>query len=229
MDIWYHYLVFNDGTVVQTRCIDEIGYHNSKNNLTSLGVALVWDFNKEKPTQAQYDALNILLWVLTDTFTGAEIKPHRSRWSSCPGKYFDKNKITEPINYETTLWKYVLSRYYSPQEWQSNYFHTYIDDVKMNCWLNKDWTAWDCSHTANGTLLTNEMIWKVGACPERLKWKTIQIDMWFGKQDFYCVDVWSAIKGNRLDIWCWYWQVWYDNIKNWVCKNTGIANIYLTK
>jgi 3D (Asp-Asp-Asp) domain-containing protein len=41
----------------------------------------------------------------------------------------------------------------------------------------------------------------VGACPQWLKGKRIQIDMGFGKQDFYCADVGSAIIGNRLDIW----------------------------
>ena len=55
--ISYHYLIAKDGLVVQTRCIDEIGFHNSRHNEDSLGVALVGNFNKEKPTTAQYKAL----------------------------------------------------------------------------------------------------------------------------------------------------------------------------
>jgi 3D (Asp-Asp-Asp) domain-containing protein len=53
--------------------------------------------------------------------------------------------------------------------------------------------------------------------------------MGFGKQDFYCADVGSAIIGNRLDIWSWYWHTWYDNIKQGIVKNTGKAKIYLSK
>lgn len=236
INVAYHYLIFQDWTVVQTRCLDEVGRHNSKNNLNSIGVALIGNFNKEKPTNEQYESLNVLLWVLTDVFTGAEVKPHRAWWASCPWKYFDQNMIADFLKQIIVkkpivwwVWNYVLSRYYSPNATQTDYFKTYLADVKMNCWLNKDWTAWDCSHTADGTLLTNEMAWKVGACPEWLFGRDIWIDMWFGKQEFKCVDKGSAIVWNRLDIWCGYGQDWYSAIKNWVCKNTGTAKIYLSK
>jgi len=232
LDIWYHYLIFKDGTVVQTRCLDEIGYHNSKNNKTSIGVALIGNFNNEKPTQEQYDALNILLWALTETFTGAEVKPHRWRWASCPGKYFDQKQISDFLSKIITptksnngsVWTYVLSRYYSPEKWQDKYFKgSYESDKAMNCGPG------DCSTTANGHVLQKGEAGMVGACPEWLFGKTIYIDMGFWKQEFRCIDRGSAIIGNRIDIRAGYWNTGYYNIKNWVVKNTGTAKIYLKK
>lgn len=229
MNVAYHYLIGNDWTIVQTRCIDEIGWHNSKNNETSIWVALIGNFNNTKPTKEQYEALTLLLEILKSQFTWAVVKPHRAWWSSCPWKYFDQTQIW--IQAKTNkIWEYVLSRYYSPEPNQTAYFKwSYIEDVKMNCWLNKDWTPSDCSHTANWYKLKKGDEWLIWACPQWLKWKHIQIDMWFGKQDFYCADVWSAIIWNRLDIWAWYGQEWYDNIKQGKVKNTGTAKIYLSK
>jgi len=229
VNVAYHYLVWKDWTIVQTRCLDELGWHNSKNNANSIGISLIWNFNENKPTQEQYEALGLLLDVLKELFTGAVVKPHRAWGSNCPWKYFDQTQIW--IQAKTNkIGEYILSRYYSPEPNQTEYFKgSYLADVKMNCWLNKDWTAWDCSHTANWYKLKEWEEWLVGACPQWLKWKHIQIDMGFGKQDFYCADVGSAIIGNRLDIWCWFWETWYNWIKNWTCKNTGTAKIYLSK
>lgn len=190
---------------------------------------MVWDFNKKNPTQEQYEALDLLLGILKEEFTWATVKPHRSRWSNCPWKYFDQTKIW--IQAKTNkIWEYVLSRYYSPEPNQKAYFKgSYLADVKMNCWLNKDWTAWDCSHTANWYELKRWDEGFVWACPQRLKGKKIQIDMGFWKQDFYCADVWSAIIWNRLDIRAWYGQEWYDNIKQGKVRNTGVAKIYINQ
>lgn len=246
VDVAYHYLISKDWTIVQTRCLDEIGWHNSKNNLTSIWVALIGNFNKTKPTKEQYEALDLLLDVLKTQFTWAVVKPHRGRWASCPWKLFDQTQIW--IQEKTNkIWEYVLSRYYSPEPNQTEYFNwakydwgfdsnwkeyckkiadkgwnDYGSNKCMNCWV------WSCKTTAT-TTLTNDMIWKIWACPQWLKWKHIQIDMWFGKQDFYCADVGSAIIGNRLDIWAGYGEEWYWNIKNWVVKNTGSAKIYIVK
>lgn len=236
VDIWCHYLIFKDWTVVQTRCIDEIGYHNSKNNKTSLWVALVWNFNNEKPSQEQYDALNILLWVLKSNFTWAVVKPHRAWGASCPWKYFDQNQISWYLNNniplptikDGSIWTFVLSRYYSPQDWQTDYFQWNIrNEVKMNCWISPKVLKLsdNCIYPSNWEQLKPEMAWLVGACPEWLFNKTLIIDMWFGKQEFRCIDKWWAIVWNRLDIRAWFWQVWYDNIKNWTVHNTGKAKV----
>lgn len=91
----------------------------------------------------------------------------------------------------------------------------------MNCW------PWDCSITANWHKLLEWEEWIVWACPPKYLGNKLVIDMWFGKQDFYCYDVWWAIQWRRLDIRSGFWQTGYDNIKNWTIRNTGKAKVYI--
>jgi len=79
------------------------------------------------------------------------IKKHSDFASkTCPGKNFDMssllpNVVKDPAG-DTMLSKTItfnVSRYYAPVEGQSRYYNnrTYLEDVKMNCGLNKDGTA----------------------------------------------------------------------------------------
>ena len=196
---------------MQTRCLDEIGYHNSKNNQHSIGVAIAWNFNNEKPSEEQYKALNVLLWVLTQIYSWAEIKPHRSWNSNCPWKYFDKNKI-DIVWKKWFLWIYDMTRYYSPEQWQPRYFmwKTYEQDVITNCWASAIWNNW-CSIPANNIKLKDSDSQKVVACPWELPlWTKLEIkDYWW----VTCVDRWSAIKWKRLDLWAWYGMKWLEYIE----------------
>jgi len=197
--------------VVQTRCLDQIGYHNSKNNQHSIWIAVVWDFNKEKPSETQYKALNVLLWILTQVFTGAEVKPHRSRWSSCPWKYFDKNKVVI-VSKNKYLWKYNLTRYYSPQPNQDRYYQwkTYEQDVTVNCWASAIWNDW-CSYPANWVKLKDSDALKVVACPwEFPLWTKFNIKWYWWVT---CVDRGWDIKDRRLDLWAGYGIAWLFQIE----------------
>jgi len=220
-DVAYHYLVFSDWTVVQTRCINNIWFHNKKNNSTSIGVALVWNFNKEKPTQEAYEALNILLQVLRTQFPDAKIKPHRSWWSTCPGKYFDPLKagIIVDKNKPTTIKKsngitgyYEITRYYSPIKWQERYYKwkSYEADVTMNCWASNIWNSW-CLFPAFWWILTNEEAGLMVACWEQFPSYTKFKIEWYWWVT--CRDRWWAIKWKHLDLWMWIWMQWLEAIE----------------
>lgn len=58
--VGYHYLIFADGKIVQTRNDDEIGAHAKEGgmNFKSIGICLTGNFEEEEPTIAQLDALH---------------------------------------------------------------------------------------------------------------------------------------------------------------------------
>src|SRR3990167_11268827 len=64
----YHYFIERDGKIQKARHEDEIGAHDTGENLTSIGIALAGHFNVETPTQAQAEKI---AWLVSDI---------RSRW-----------------------------------------------------------------------------------------------------------------------------------------------------
>jgi len=237
LSIWYHYIVFQDWTVVQTRCIDEIWYHNSKNNKTSLWIALEWNFNKIKPTKEQYEALRQLLEILKIQFPDAEVKPHRAWKSSCPGKNFNQKEIAQYIKptksvskKNTLLWTYNITRYYSPMTWQSHYYKwkTYEEDVITNCWIsaiNND----KCLYPARWWKLTDENKLRIVACWQQFPFYTKFEIKWHWRVE--CRDRWSAVNWNHLDIRAWIGEDWLNTIENsqrpaW---NVEVINVLLPK
>lgn len=64
--IGYHYLIQPDGTIDEGRPIKYTGSHCAGNNTSSIGIALVGDFRKTKPTEEQIDSLNLLVAELKD-------------------------------------------------------------------------------------------------------------------------------------------------------------------
>lgn len=59
--IGYHFLIQPDGTIEQGRTIEYVGSHCAGNNTSSIGIALVGDFRKTKPTEEQIKSLNELV------------------------------------------------------------------------------------------------------------------------------------------------------------------------
>lgn len=102
-DVGYHYLVDEDGKIYEGKAGGEyvVGGHAYCNNIGTVGVALLGNFEEEQPTQKQLKALQWLLTDIADTydidlgknvkFHGKTMPPvvgHRDLVSTeCPGFY----------------------------------------------------------------------------------------------------------------------------------------------
>ena len=90
--VGYHYVIERDGTVKQARQDDEVGAHTVGANLSSIGVALVGNFNHEPPTEEQTEALARLLSTLVHRhgILPSRIFPHRKfKQTDCYGQSLD--------------------------------------------------------------------------------------------------------------------------------------------
>ena len=219
----YHYIIDKNGQTVRYNDLDlNVGstltdYVNKR----AIQIALVGNFNIETPTDAQYKELNRVIAKLITMNPGHKIQivGHRDiEANSCPGKNFDFGKVR---NKKTIT--FHLSRYYSPQPGQSKYYSNkdYLSDVAMNCGLNKDGTPSDCSHTANGHLLTDLDRGTSVACDTQYFGKKIFLEgIWI----VTCNDGGSAVKGNHLDIRCGYGE---KALNGWNSCPTWVHNGYL--
>ena len=79
-----------DGKIVPARPIERIGAHTKGHNTGSIGISYIGGVDadmkpKDTRTKAQRDALNSLLFDLTDNFAGATIHGHNEFSSkACP-------------------------------------------------------------------------------------------------------------------------------------------------
>ena len=64
-DIGYHFLIAGDGRVVEGRRAEYLGAHAGGANEGNIGVAMMGDFNKHKPTNAQIESLTRLVTFLS--------------------------------------------------------------------------------------------------------------------------------------------------------------------
>lgn len=62
--IGYHFLIQPDGTIDEARPIKYVGSHCAGNNTSSIGIALVGDFRKTKPTDEQLKSTKELIATL---------------------------------------------------------------------------------------------------------------------------------------------------------------------
>ena len=124
----YHFVVAEDGSYKQTRGFNEVGYHASNYpiNTESLGICFIGNFDKETPTQAQYDTGTMLLAELSQTYKFS-VHPHNEfAPKTCPGKNFDMNILKANMN-DMSKYTEILQRkieaWYSPlftkHEWSS--------------------------------------------------------------------------------------------------------------
>lgn len=92
--IAYHYVIGSNGEVLQTRGHNEIGFHASNwlVNCASLGICLTGNFDIEKPSLKQMEALINLFAKLKIK----NIKGHRAyAKKTCPGLNFTDRMIAE--------------------------------------------------------------------------------------------------------------------------------------
>ena len=90
-DIGYHFLIAGDGRVVEGRRAEYLGAHAGGSNTGNIGVAMMGDFNKLKPTAAQIESLTRLVTFLSlkykkDPASKGFLEPHQHYTNTdCPG------------------------------------------------------------------------------------------------------------------------------------------------
>ena len=81
-------------------------------NNTSIGVCFCGDFDANKPSQKQYNALNQLLIDLSKKYTFTVHYHNEYSTKSCPGKNFDYTKVQSPfINIKEIIMSYYKDLY----------------------------------------------------------------------------------------------------------------------
>lgn len=230
-----HYIIGSDGSFVKVNWLDVIvgATLNGDANANGIHIEMIWDSNVNYHTPKQYETLRTIVGWIKEKHPKTEIKYHKDflqttqdtgkqRYKNCPGKNFDYDFMSKKnISFH-------LSRYYSPEPWQTKYFRwSYNEDVCMNCWCAKEpdgtfIAPYDCTVPADGHKLLPTEAWKVIACPKEYKLGTKFYLEWIWVVT--CRDRGWAINGNRLDLRGWYWQTAIDNWKN---IPTGIRKWYV--
>lgn len=206
----YHFVIFKDGRVQQTRPLDTEWWATKYNNKSSIHILIEWDLTRSQATEKQYKSLNDEITWLMKQFNIKEIKWHWGmKWekTSCPWNLkWNKIWISDA----------VLSRYYSPTKDQKNYLPFEIKTCSTKNWavcnlldLYKSSVSrqfhWDNDITMpkDGVRYTDDDGGKTAACPKDKLGKSFMV-LWFEKEEYSvykCRDVWWAIKGNRIDIY----------------------------
>lgn len=224
--IAYHFSINSKGKIDQNRCPQERSIHtrcglgmeqclgDEKDiNNESLAIVLEGDFTNHLPPPEQLTALqNLIAFIKAQYPSVTHVIPHReASATACPGKKlsdwlgakYPQPKPEPPLHKAAPLpddvWR--ITRYYSPIVGQPRYYmgKTYLEDVRMNCGLNKDGTAGDCYHTADGSDVRNYAPLTLAACPPSIPHGTkLKIEM-YGIVE--CHDRGGAIKEKRIDLW----------------------------
>ena len=96
--VGYHYLIEQNGKVIQCRREDENGAHTSQEsmNFKSIGICLAGDFDQQMPTEEQKSAIHKLLQEVQSrhNIPDEQVVPHR-RYApkSCWGKNLPDNIV----------------------------------------------------------------------------------------------------------------------------------------
>lgn len=91
-DIGYHFLIAGDGRVIEGRQAEYVGAHVLGDNDGNIGVAMMGDYNKLKPTDAQVESLTRLVTYLAIKYkkNGTDkgfLEGHQHyNETDCPGK-----------------------------------------------------------------------------------------------------------------------------------------------
>ena len=92
-DVGYHFMIDGEGRILEGRPVETIGAHAANANEGNVGIALMGDFNKQKPTTAQLESLERLAAYLAvrykiDTTQKGHLEGHRN-WThtDCPGQH----------------------------------------------------------------------------------------------------------------------------------------------
>jgi|GEM_PF-1206058 len=91
-DIGYHFLIDPEGKIIIGRNIYFEGAHTKSKNKKSIGIALIGNFEEEKPNKKEINSLKKLIFILKRFFKIKEIKTHKdyNKNTLCPGKNLEK-------------------------------------------------------------------------------------------------------------------------------------------
>ena len=98
--VQYHYIIARDWTYKKTRMRDEVWYHagNLKVNKESVGICLLWNFENEKPSKAQYESAKKIIAEIKVVYPNITIHWHREFAKTlCPWKNFDFTQLQNII------------------------------------------------------------------------------------------------------------------------------------
>jgi N-acetyl-anhydromuramyl-L-alanine amidase AmpD len=91
-DVGYHYLIDWEGRILEGRPLDRLGAHVERHNTGSVGIVLMGDFSRQKPTAKQLAAAKDLLrWLSWEL----KLSPkhiaghHHMKFTACPGKHLN--------------------------------------------------------------------------------------------------------------------------------------------
>ncbi|MFI5345008.1 MAG: peptidoglycan recognition family protein [Elusimicrobiota bacterium] len=91
-DIGYHFLIDGSGRVAEGRPAETLGAHAGGANQDNIGISMMGDFNRQKPTDAQIESLTRLVSFLAIKYgqnpsRQGFLEPHRHYdQTDCPGK-----------------------------------------------------------------------------------------------------------------------------------------------
>ncbi len=89
-DIGYHYVIDRAGRVIEGRSAAYQGAHVSENNPHNLGVLVLGNFDRQRPTAAQLASLSRFTKALTvsQRVAATRVRTHREiKPTVCPGRY----------------------------------------------------------------------------------------------------------------------------------------------
>lgn len=97
----YHYVIWYDGTIINTRPLNATWWPTLNNNSSSIHIVMVWNFETHNPSSKQYKALNWLLQTLSKS--NPQINKVSWHWwlqwehTSCPWKNLKRDQIDDEL------------------------------------------------------------------------------------------------------------------------------------
>lgn len=108
--VGYHYVILSNGTYVQTRKDNEIGYHCIPND-GKIGICLVGDFTLHEPGMVQLYTLQNLLLKLKYEFKIPFVFGHRDfNVTECPGNNLYLSVMIDKLNWAQKFLKFLRSK-----------------------------------------------------------------------------------------------------------------------
>lgn len=98
--IGYHYIIEYDGTIKKGRPDNKAGAHCRGHNYHTLGICLIGNFEKARPSPAQISSIKKLIKYLIAKCKICTVLKHNDIDTSnaCPGKLFNLQEVLEGLS-----------------------------------------------------------------------------------------------------------------------------------